>query len=488
MNLSEKKKKVLIGALIGIGSALMIAMASMGGYAYWLTNQPQIYPSVYIAGIDVSGMLPQEAISHLEKEMKPKLEAKELVLSLDEKEWVYPYLELGYHFNYEEAVMKAMGLGRQGNMVENALQIHRMKDQVKNIDLEEQFDIQLVDDLLDDLERELAIEGVPASLKRESGEFIISAEKVGREMKRGETRDAILDVLKNGDNETVEIKVETLPVYPTEADFKAMDGVIGEFSTRFNSGDAGRTANLRQGSGSINGTLLLPGEQFSFNETTGPRIASAGYQEAPVIIQGELVPGIGGGICQVSTTLYNAVVRANLDILERRNHSLPVAYVNLGHDATVAFGAIDFRFKNNYDYPIYLESYVSGNQLYARIFGNTRELEQTITMASHVTEVIEPEIEKKEDPEMYEGEQIVEQEPKKGYRVVTYKIYYENGQEVQREEISRDYYQPVKGITLIGTKPRPLFEYPENDEMNGNFHEHNRHEHNQPDSDEGLEN
>lgn len=447
-----------MGSLIGAGVALLITVASLTGYAYWLVNQPEIHPSVYIDSINVSGQTKEEAILTLQKKMESKLQEKELVLRLGDEKWRFPYESFGFKYDYNAAVDKALDLGRQGNMLQNALEIYRMRERAHHIELKNSYDDALIENILDILQEEVAREGVPATIKKEAGSFVITSEQEGRVLEREETKGSILKVLYGERGRPVDLVTEVRPVHPTEAQLKSIDGVIGEFNTRFNAGNVGRTFNLQKGANSLQGTLLLPGEEFSFNETTGPRVASAGYREAPVILHGEFVPGIGGGICQVSTTLYNAVVRANLDVVERRNHSLPVAYVNLGHDATVAYGAIDLKFKNNYQSPVFIDSFINGNKLYVQIFGNSNEVKQTVSMASHVTQVIEPETEEKEDPELYEGETVIEREAKKGYRVITYKIYYENGQEVNREELSRDYYQPVHGITLVGTKPKSLFD------------------------------
>ncbi|SDY24581.1 VanW family protein [Tindallia californiensis] len=465
MNISEKQKKILVGIFIGLGCVIIAAIMLGGGYAYWITNQANIHPNVYIQGVNVGGMLPDEATLRLENEMKNKLDEKELTLMLGDKSWSYPLESIGYNYDYDKAINKAWNLGRYGNIIQNAMKVRRLQERPYYIELENCFEKDLIDKVLDELENELNFEGKAATLERASGEFVIIAEIEGKKLRKEESRETIIDALEDGALSPLEISVDTISVYPTKADLKLIDGVIGEFSTRFNAGVVGRTANLKLGAQSIDGTLLLPDEEFSFNKATGPRSAAAGYREAPVIVQGELVPGIGGGICQVSTTLYNAAIRSNLPIVERRNHSLPVSYVNLGHDATVSYGAIDLKFKNHYDYPIYIESYIQGNRIFVNVYGNESSKIQRIDLASHVTEVIEAPIEEKQDEELYEGEIIVEQEPKRGYRVVTYKIYYENGREIKREEISRDYYRPVKGIKLVGVKPRPLHEQFEQHEL-----------------------
>ena len=460
MVLSDKKKMILKGILIGVLSAIIVIAAGVSGYSYWLLNQDEIYPSVYIEDLYVSGKTMDEAKKELKEHMKPSLQEKELVLILDDEEWVFTAEDFGYRYDYEVAVEQAMALGRSENPVRNLIKIHQMKEQPKKIILNDHFDDGLVLEVLRDIDDQVYIEGEPATIRRTSGDFEITPEKAGRVLKRDDLEQKIIQAIGDELSATIEIPTGEVAVYPTKEDLEAITDVIGEYSTTFNREDSGRTENLRRGADSISETLILPGEAFSFNETTGPRVESAGYQEAPVIIRGELVPGIGGGICQVSSTLYNAVVRADLKVVERRNHSLPVSYVNLGHDATVAYGAIDLKFENNQDYPVFLESYIAGNQLHVRIFGKKIDEDQTIYLTSRVAEVIEPEIEIKEDPEMYEGEEVVEQEPKNGYRVVAYKIYQEDGREIKREEISRDYYQPVQGITIRGTKPKmPFHDY-----------------------------
>ncbi|MEN1759804.1 VanW family protein [Anoxynatronum sibiricum] len=461
-------KKVILGIGLGILTGLIVAGAATGVFVHRTLSQPTIYATVLIEGLPVDGLTSDEAKDQLEAHMASRIQESTLTFRHNHQEWEMPYTSLGFHYDYDQAVQEAMALGRRGTMLDRMTDIRRMREQPVRLFLDHGYEEMQLRGFLEDIAQEIFIEQYPAEIRRENGAFIVSPEKQGLSLNLEETLQQAHQRMTNLEDTPVHLVVTEHFVYPTAADLRQIETVISEYSTTFNAGDAGRTANLRQGSSSIDGKLLLPGDVFSFNETTGPRIASAGYQEAPVILMGELVPGIGGGICQVSTTLYNAVIRADLQVVERTNHSLPVSYVPRGQDATVAFGSLDFRFANNEDSPIFVESEVRGNRLYVRIFGKSAD-RPDIELASQVVQVVEPSSETRYDNTLYEGETQVEREAKTGYRVVTHKIYRENGREIRREEISRDYYRPVNGIILQGTKPRPVNDwfFSEPEEMPG---------------------
>ena len=170
-------------------------------------------------------------------------------------------------------------------------------------------------------------------------------------------------------------QVIDLPVEPeapeiTSADLQSVDTVISSYSTRFNRFNFNRSENIRIGAEKLSQTLLRPGQLFSFNETVGQRVAAAGYREAPAIIDGETVPDIGGGICQVSSTLYNAMLLAGLEATERAVHFYPSTYVPIGFDATVADNLLDFKFKNSFSRNIYIMASAGGGYLTVYLLGN----------------------------------------------------------------------------------------------------------------------
>ena len=166
---------------------------------------------------------------------------------------------------------------------------------------------------------------------------------------------------------------------------EAFPDLLSEFSTKYSASNKNRTTNLILASNKINGTVLMPGETFSYNKVVGERTIQAGYKEAPIYVSGRVENGIGGGICQITTTLYNAVVYANLDIVERSNHQFVPSYAGPSRDATVVYGAIDFKFKNNRDYPIKITCSVSGGIANFKIWGLKSDNDYDVQITSRTT-------------------------------------------------------------------------------------------------------
>lgn len=166
---------------------------------------------------------------------------------------------------------------------------------------------------------------------------------------------------------------------------EAFPDLLSEFSTKYSASNKNRTTNLTLAANKINGTVLMPGETFSYNKVVGERSISAGYKEAPIYVEGRVEDGLGGGICQITTTLYNAALYANLDIIERSNHQFVPSYANASRDATVVYGAIDFKFKNNREYPIKITCSVSNGIANFKIFGLRTENDYEVEITSRVT-------------------------------------------------------------------------------------------------------
>ena len=166
---------------------------------------------------------------------------------------------------------------------------------------------------------------------------------------------------------------------------EAFPDLLSSFSTKYSVRATARTTNLKLAASKINGTVLMPGETFSYNKVVGARTIAAGYKEAPIYVSGEVVDGLGGGICQITSTLYNAVVYANLDIVERTNHQFVPSYVTASRDATVVYGSLDFKFKNNRNYPIKINCSVSGGIANFQIFGLKQDDDYDVEISSYET-------------------------------------------------------------------------------------------------------
>lgn len=230
--------------------------------------------------------------------------------------------------------------------------------------------------------------------------------------------------------------------------------VLGYFETRYTQGERtkDRTYNLRQAASKVDGTVVLPGEIFDFNATVGPRDEAHGYRVAPVIAQGELVDGLGGGTCQISGTLHGAAFFAGLDIVERYPHSRPSFYIKLGLDATVVYPTINYRFRNPFSFPIVLHETVSGGVVRAEILGPKRE--HTVTYFRRIDEVVPFEEVERESERLPEGKRFVVQRGVPGFRTTSSRVV-RNGSFAVREKWS-DNYPPTTQIIEVGKGPSDL--------------------------------
>ena len=233
---------------------------------------------------------------------------------------------------------------------------------------------------------------------------------------------------------------------------EAFPDLLGEFTTHYNGGDTNRTTNLKLASNKINNTVIMPGETFSYNKVVGKRTVAAGYKEAATYAGGKVVDDIGGGICQITSTLYNAVIFANLDIVSRSNHQFVPSYVKAGRDATVVYGAIDFKFKNTRKYPIQIKSTVSGGVARVAIFGIKEETEYEIKIETKITGSIPMQTKYEDDATLEQGKEKVVQKGHNGTYSEAYKVMYLNGKVVSRTLLSKDKYNQMTTIIKRGTK------------------------------------
>lgn len=187
------------------------------------------------------------------------------------------------------------------------------------------------------------------------------------------------------DEYTIPLKVLYPNVTTNMIGTEAFPDLLSNFSTKYSASNRNRTTNLILAANKINGTVLMPGETFSYNKTVGARTIAAGYKEAPIYVSGKVEDGLGGGICQITTTLYNAVLYANLEVTERSNHQFVPSYAGASRDATVVYGAIDFKFKNNREYPIKITCSVSNGIANFKIFGLKSENDYEVQITSRIT-------------------------------------------------------------------------------------------------------
>jgi len=241
---------------------------------------------------------------------------------------------------------------------------------------------------------------------------------------------------------------------------EAFPNLLQEFSTRYDASNWGRSENLKIATGKIDGTVLMPGQQFSFNGVVGERTIEEGYKNAAIFSNGRVEDGLAGGICQISSTLYNAALLANLQIDERYNHSFKTSYLSYGRDATVVYGTKDLKFTNTRSYPIKIDGTAENGVVTFAIYGIEEDTEYEINIIPVVTSTIPYTTQTTVDYSLDPGETAVVQGGQGGARVTTYKETILNGEIISKEEITSDIYQPMTRIVKTGPAGTPASSEP----------------------------
>lgn len=287
------------------------------------------------------------------------------------------------------------------------------------------------------------------------GKVSIVPHVVGIELDSDDAANKIKSVSEGG--EPVEISVtKSMPMITTaDLEAKLFNTTLGSYTTKYNPSAANRSKNVAVAANKINGYVIAPGAEFSYNDVVGKRTAANGFFNAPVYENGKSVDGIGGGVCQVSTTLYSAVLYSDLEIVSRQNHSMPVSYVPLGQDATVVDGYIDFKFKNNTNYPIKITASASGGKMAVSIQGTKRDVERTVKLEHVKVSEIPPTSKETQVADLPLGTRVVTAKGKTGYVIKSTKHVYENGVLVESKSLGKSTYKMVPEEVNVGTGAAP---------------------------------
>lgn len=259
-------------------------------------------------------------------------------------------------------------------------------------------------------------------------------------------------LLEEKETYTIPLKITEPKVKVKDLGDKLFKQTLSKYTTIYDAGNTNRSHNVALAAKTINGTILLPGETFSYNGVLGNTNAAKGYKQATAYVGGKVVPSYGGGICQVSSTLYNAVLYANLEIVERYNHSYAVSYVPAGRDATVAYGGKDFKFKNTRKYPIKIVASAKNGIVSISIAGIKEETEYDVVLTSSVLSTTPCKIVYENNSALEEGKQKVIQSGYTGKTSIAYKILKLNGKTISKTVLSKDVYKPMDRIIEVGTK------------------------------------
>lgn len=448
----KKALRIFYGALLlfllGIGAA-----SASYGYDYVKQWDSLIYPGIKVENIDISGMSKLSAKNTIKKNFSDTITNRKINIKTPAKTYVVDLSQLDAKHNIDDVVNKAFAYGKNLSLYQRYNLIKKPVSQ--NFVLTLSYDSKKLDAIINTIDEETNVAPLNASIKMVSGKFQVSSGRNGRKLnKESLTKTLTDDINKSNTKDSIIDAPFTQVQAGTTAEMLAkVNTKVSSFNTEYGSkSSAERANNIAVAVKAINGTVLMPGDVFSFNDIVGKRTAEKGYKEAPVIVGNKVETDFGGGICQVSSTLYNAILRANVKATERTHHTLPSSYVSLGMDATVDFGNIDYKFKNTLSYPMYIESYTYNGNICFNIYSDASLTSKKYELYNNVYKTISPGITYIDDSSMPVGKTEEVQKAYTGYKVKVYKKTIQSGAVTNEELISDDYYRPVDAVIKRGTK------------------------------------
>ncbi len=416
-------------------------------------NSALIYPGVDINGIDISSLDKDSAIKKIQSHFENEVIERKVTYLVEDNKYSLSLSELNPEFNYDETIDLALSYGKN-------LSFFNKYDLIKNpqpktFNLIVKYDTKPLSGIVKKILDETSCNPINATIRREGEKFIITDDSKGKSIDYEELINISVTQFNKSSVNDVDIPVKVNYIEPsiTAAELRQINGLISSYTTKLAGSSPQRITNVTLATNKISNKLLMPGDEFSFNNTVGAVNSANGYQESKVIINNKLVPGIGGGICQVSSTLYNALLKSNILPTERHHHTLPSTYVPLGLDATVSSNYLDYKFKNTLPYPILITGSVSNNSsITFNVFSSTKLNESNYSILTDVTNVIPNQTKYIKDPTLPLGTQEVDVKGTKGYKVDVFLVTKKGGQVVSKTLIHKDFYKPVDKIIKQGTK------------------------------------
>lgn len=443
-----------------MAAACLVAVAgiflAVNGDAFAREESDYIHQGIYIGNIDVSGMSAQEAQVAVQAHVEELRQVPITLNAVQNNQVTLTAGELGISWSNTDVVEDAVGIGKKGNILKRYQELMDLAHENKKYDLQLSIDKATIQSVLTEKCSPYDVEAEDAHLIRENGSFKIEGGQTGEKVDTEQSAAYLEDFLSNQWNkEAAEVDLVVVVDEPkgNSEDLSKVKDVLGTYTTSYTSSGSDRSANVANGCNLINGTTLYPGEEFSAYNMVSPFTEENGYYLAGSYLNGMVVESLGGGICQVSTTLYNAVILSELEVTERHNHSMEVSYVPASADAAIAESAgKDFRFMNNLDYPIYIEGYTQDKHITFTIYGvETRDSSRTVTYESEILSETRPD----SDRIIADGGQPVGyvkvQSAHIGRTAKLWKIVKENGEEVSRTEVNSSSYKMVPRIATVGT-------------------------------------
>lgn len=437
-------------------AVVFLLMGTVQTFAASKDTEDVAKEGIHIDCVDVSNMTQSEMKKAIKEVVDSRINVK-LTLQINKDKTETTLKDLGYRWTNKTVLDEAMNAGKQGNVIKRYKDSVDLKQKGKTYPLEMSINEKTLKNTLKTLCKPYNVEAKNASLKATGNGFQIIPEEEGCVVDYDNTAKQLISYIENDWDKESEISFEATtkvakPKYTTKDCKKVSNEPMGTYTTYFSAGVVNRNNNIRNGAEKLSDNVVYPGERFSCNEHLVPWTEDNGWYPAGTYSDGEVVDSLGGGICQVSTTLYNALLNAEVKIVERYPHSMAVSYVPLSADAALAGDYKDLVFENNTDAPIYVQAHYSEGSITFNIYGHdTRKPGHKVKYVSKTIKTIPITTTTKKDSTKPEGytETIAGHV---GYVAELYKVTYENGKQVSKELVHTSTYKMSPTTTIIGTK------------------------------------
>lgn len=451
------KKKRIRNYVIGTIAVIGVAAAGFAANQTFADEKHDdtILDNIYIGEIPVGGMNGQEAEKAVEDYVED-LKKTEFQLHVNKRSIKATAGQLGLTWDNMGVIEEALAVGKSGNLITRYKDKKDLEHEPKKLDIAFQTDEALIRQFLEKNEAKVNQKAEDGGLVRENGAFTITGGEEGIEVNVTESvkkiADFIADEWKMGKSADIELVADFVQPRGSREELARVNDVLATFSTDYSASSAGRAMNVENGCRKINGTVMYPGDEFSVYEVVSPFDDANGYALAPSFENSTVVETYGGGICQVSTTLYNAVIRAELEVTERYEHSMVVSYVEPSMDAAIAGTVKDLKFVNNTDAPIYIEGITNGGVISFTLYGEeTRQPGREVIFESEIVSETSAPTQIQGSASYNVGYVSVQESTHAGKVAKLWKVIKVDGKEQSREEFNNSTYIASPRIITVGT-------------------------------------
>lgn len=470
-NQKNKEKSLSVKGLnLSIWILVIVSMLIIASLLIWQVlndngaiSSNRFYENTTINDVNVAGLEKHEAANLISAKLLQDKDDIDIKLTYEGKEWAMTGADFEGNSEIFPIIEQTFEKGRSGSIAEKISTVREIRSNGFNTNISYRYILGRFDEKIDSIISEINTDPIEPLINfnpLSEEMFAVKTGVNGIAVNKDSLYEEIDNAFANSKNIVVEIPTSEIPFETSGVDLMENTKLRASFSTSYASSQGGRKHNVKLSISDFNGMIVQPEQEVSFNDVTGEKTPEKGYKKAKIILNGVYVEDYGGGACQASTTLYNALLLSDIEILEVHPHSLPVSYVPLAFDAMVSEGYSDLKFRNNLESPIYIKTWGDEERVYVNIYGQPLESGYEIKRKSEFIEAIPHQGDmivkdtkgEYSDKITYAGEYLRVKYPQEGYHSKGYICYYKNGELVDQKLIRDEVYRPQKGIIMEGTE------------------------------------